>query len=93
MASSPAAAAGPSRTIGARAPLPAQAADVPWPTLTWPTASPPEGFDGAAFQEAVDRSFARIGRGGHADTRALVVVHRGAIVYERYAEGFGCTLD
>jgi len=43
------------------------------------------------FQEAADRSFARIGRGGYADTRALLVVHRGSVVYERYAEGFDAT--
>ena len=62
---------------------------VPWPTDEWPRAELPEGLDRAAFEEHVKALFSSKGRGGFADTRALLVVHGGRLVFERYAEGFG----
>jgi CubicO group peptidase (beta-lactamase class C family) len=62
---------------------------VPWPTARWPRAEPADDVDRAALGEASDALFEWIGRGGVPDTRALLVVRRGRIVHERYADGFG----
>jgi CubicO group peptidase (beta-lactamase class C family) len=69
-------------------PLPPQPAGVPWPTQAWPTGEPEAGVDRAALAAAIDALFAKTGRGGVPDTRAVVVVHRGRRVAARYAEGF-----
>jgi CubicO group peptidase (beta-lactamase class C family) len=69
-------------------PLPPQPAGVAWPTAEWPEAAPGPDVDRAALAAAVDGVFAKIGRAGVPDGRALVVVHRGAIVAEHYAPGF-----
>jgi len=75
---------------GARAgtALPPQPPDAPWPTARW-SASDAEGVDSAAFERAQEALFAPKGRGGLPDTRALVIVQGGRMVFERYAEGFG----
>lgn len=70
-------------------PLPPQPADVPWPTQAWPERKPGADVDRAQLDAAFDQAFAPLGRSGLPDTRALVVVHHGAIVAERYAPGFG----
>ena len=79
--------------IAARAaelvPLPPQPAGVPYPTQAWPEAAPSAGVDAGRLAAAFQSAFAAQGRGGVPDTRALVVVHHGAIVAERYAPGFG----
>jgi CubicO group peptidase (beta-lactamase class C family) len=72
---------------GALAPLPPQPPGVAWPTAAWPEAEPGPGVDRAALAAALDAVFARPGRAGRPDGRALVVVHRGAVVAERYAPG------
>jgi len=69
--------------------LPPQPAGVAWPTREWSTGSLPAGLDRAVFDEKVETLFASRGRGGHADTRALLVVQDGRLVFERYADGFG----
>ena len=46
---------------------------------------PPE----AALEQALDDAFADRGRGQSRRTRAVVILHRGRIVAERYAPGFG----
>jgi len=69
-------------------PLPVHPADLPWPTVAWPRAELPPGLDRGPFEASVERLFASRGRAGYADTRALLVVHRGRLVFERYAEGF-----
>ena len=78
-----------SATADELAPLPLQPDGVPWPTATWPEGSLPAGLDRNAFEAAVEALFSTRGRGGFPDTRALLVVHGGRIVFERYAEGFG----
>jgi CubicO group peptidase (beta-lactamase class C family) len=69
-------------------PLPAQPAGIPFPTDAWPEAEPGADVDRAALERALDHAFATSGRGGLKNTRALLVVHRGALVTERYAPGF-----
>lgn len=59
-----------------------------WPSAEWPTGELPDGLDRPTFDAQVDRLFEKAGRGGFKDTRALLVVHRGRLVFERYAEGF-----
>ncbi len=68
-------------------PLPTQPAGVPWPTQDWQGAPLPPDVDGAAFDLAVTEAFA----GEHplmGETRAVLVVQSGRIVFERYGEGY-----
>jgi CubicO group peptidase (beta-lactamase class C family) len=60
-------------------PLPAQAAGVPFPTQGWPTGPVPDGVEIAPLVEAAFDP-----AGPLAETYALVIVHRGLLVYERY---------
>ncbi len=60
-------------------PLPAQPAGVDWPTENWPEGDLPQGVDlGPLLDEAFDPD------GPLAETFAVVVVHRGRVVVERY---------
>jgi CubicO group peptidase (beta-lactamase class C family) len=60
-------------------PLPAQADDVPWPTADWPLGDLPAGIDiGGLIEEAFDPD------GPLHETFAVVLVHRGRLVFERY---------
>ena len=62
-------------------PLPPQPADVPWPTDEWPTGPVPAGVDlEPLLHAAMDPD------GDLARTRAVVVVHRGRLVAERYGD-------
>lgn len=61
-------------------PLPAQAADVPWPTGSWPTGRP---ADGVELGPLLDAAFEP--GGPLTQAFAVVVVHRGRLVAERYA--------
>lgn len=60
-------------------PLPTQPAGVPWPTGDWPTGPVPPGVDLAPLLDAVCTDTDRYGQ-----TYAVVVVHRGRLVAERY---------
>jgi CubicO group peptidase (beta-lactamase class C family) len=60
--------------------LPRQRPDVPWPTEQWPEAAVPEGVDLAPMLDEVFDEESPL-----ATTFAVVVVHGGAIVAERYA--------
>jgi CubicO group peptidase (beta-lactamase class C family) len=60
-------------------PLPAQADGVPWPTVEWPTGPLPEPVDlEPLIGEAFDPD------GPLHQTYAVVIVHRGRLVFERY---------
>jgi CubicO group peptidase (beta-lactamase class C family) len=64
-----------------------QPAGVAWPTQDWQTASLPADVDRAAFDLAVTEAFA----GPHPlmqETRAVLIVQGGRIVFERYADGY-----
>lgn len=69
--------------------LPAQEPGTPWPTRDWPVAPRvPPGADGSALAAAVDAAFQEADPARPVRTRAVLVVHRGRIVAERYARGF-----
>jgi CubicO group peptidase (beta-lactamase class C family) len=69
-----------SGSSSALVPLPAQPDGVPWPTERWPTGHLPAGVDlDGPLAEAFDAE------GPLAVTFAVVVVHEGRLVYERYA--------
>ncbi len=74
---------------GELVPLPSHPEALPWPTERWPEGSLPKDLDRAAFDLHLAELFGPKGRGGFQDTRALLVVQGGRIVFERYAEGFG----
>jgi CubicO group peptidase (beta-lactamase class C family) len=67
-------------------PLPPQPSDVPWPTEVWPAGSPPEG-SADRLQRELSVADARDPTLG--ETRAVVVIHHGRLVAERYMPGFG----
>ncbi len=74
-------------TLGAAlAPLPVQDAQVPWPTRDWPVALAPAG---SPLAGAVEAAFADPAPDRPLRTHAVVVVHRGRIVAERYGPGIG----
>lgn len=61
--------------------LPGQEADTSWPTDEWPEGRVPEGVD---LDRWLDRAFDPTAP--FAETLAVVVVHRGRLVAERYAD-------
>jgi CubicO group peptidase (beta-lactamase class C family) len=67
-------------------PLPAQPADTPWPTTGWPTARLPADHP---VQAVIERGYAPEALEPIGEHQALVIVHRGRLVFERYGEGFG----
>jgi CubicO group peptidase (beta-lactamase class C family) len=75
--------------LGGATPLPPQPPDSPWPTRAWAEGALPDATLRSALDAATQRLFAPVGRGGLPDTRALLVVRGGRVVFERYADGFG----
>jgi len=65
-------------------PLPAQPAGVRWPTQGWPEAEPGRDVDRDAIEAELERAFAVPPPAEIGETHALLVVHRGAVVVERY---------
>ncbi|MBL8532106.1 MAG: serine hydrolase [Hyphomonadaceae bacterium] len=68
-------------------PLPPQPAGVPWPAADWESAPLPDDVDRPTLDLAVTEAFA----GEHplmGETRAVVIVQGGRIVFERYAPGY-----
>jgi len=68
-------------------PAPREASSEPWPAGNEPGPSALGEEQQSALEAAVTEAFAEP-RGGGRRTRAVVVVHRGRIVCERYAPGF-----
>jgi CubicO group peptidase (beta-lactamase class C family) len=74
----------------ALSPLPPHPVDLPWPTQAWAAAPLPAGTDGAALDAALREAFP----GPHpmlGETRALLAVQGGRLVFERYGDGYGAT--
>lgn len=69
--------------------LPEQPEGVPWPTIEWPEAPPPDGVDRAVLDELLDATFREPQPPTTLRTNEMLVVHRGRIVAERYADGIG----
>jgi CubicO group peptidase (beta-lactamase class C family) len=67
--------------LGESGAYPAQPAGVAWPTDGWSDAPLPAGVDRSVLDAAVDAGFGAVDASGR--VRAVVVVHGGAIVYER----------
>lgn len=63
-------------------PLPAQSPETPWPTTDWPVG---ETVDLSALLDPV---FATDVGEGLGETRAVIVVKNGRVIYERYRDGF-----
>jgi CubicO group peptidase (beta-lactamase class C family) len=70
------------------APLPPQPAGIAWPTAEWASAPLPENMDRPAFDLAMTEAFAGVNE-GYGETRAVLIVQHGRIVFERYAQGYG----
>jgi CubicO group peptidase (beta-lactamase class C family) len=68
-------------------PLPPQPADVPWPTLEWPTGPLPASVDAEGFRAAMEDAFGKK-IAGLGETREVVVIQGGRLVYEQYAPGY-----
>ncbi len=68
-------------------PLPPQPAGVAWPTQEWESAPLPDDVDRAAYDLAVTEAFAGI-HPQMGETRAVVIVQGGRIVFERYADNY-----
>jgi len=66
---------------------PSQPAGVAFPGADWPTAALPAGVDQAAVDAAVDAAMGP--PDASSGVRSVVVVHGGAIVYERYHPSVG----
>ena len=62
--------------------FPAQPEGVAWPTEEWAEAELPVAVDRAAIDAATELA---LNDGGENRVRAIVIVHGGAIVYERYS--------
>jgi len=67
---------------------PEQSPDIPWPSEAWPEGAPDPDVDAVRLEVALETAFQEPQRPDLAQTRAVVVVHRGRIVAERYKEGF-----
>lgn len=70
--------------------LPAQPANTPWPKLEWPRAALSSGINGAALEGLAQNLMDTEQRDTLGETYALVVVHGGKIVLERYSDGYAC---
>jgi CubicO group peptidase (beta-lactamase class C family) len=69
--------------------LPEQPAGTPWPTAAWPTGALPADADRGAIDSLMDYAFDGPQDGPMGETHAIVAIHRGRLVLERYGEGYG----
>jgi CubicO group peptidase (beta-lactamase class C family) len=65
-------------------PLPCQHSAVPWPTRSWPEREPGPEVDAGRLAALLQRAFAQPPPDEIGATHALVVIHRGQLVAERY---------
>ncbi|MEM9173771.1 MAG: serine hydrolase [Myxococcota bacterium] len=65
--------------------LPPQPENTPWPTEDWPTAELDPRVEAAALEAQLDHAFSDPEPDDLERTHGVVVVHRGALVAERYA--------
>lgn len=72
-------------------PLPTQPYDVPWPTVEWPVGALPPDMDTAAFSAAMVDAFDRSAP-GLGETREVVIIRGGRLVYERAASGYSTNM-
>lgn len=70
-------------------PFPAQSPQTPWPTKSWLRGAPDESVDAGALTALAD-SLMKPQDPLLGKTNALVIVHKGRIVFERYAPMHGC---
>jgi CubicO group peptidase (beta-lactamase class C family) len=68
-------------------PLPAQPSDVPWPTEEWPRGDYPTAAVRGRVGELLDQAFRAPSTPEMGETHATVIVHRGRLIEERYADG------
>ncbi len=73
------------------APLPPQASDVPWPTAEWPLGALPADMDLDAFRAAITDAFDEPAP-GLGETRELVIIRNGRLIYERAAPGYSTNM-
>ena len=66
--------------------LPAQPADVPWPTEAWPQGELPTSLNRAGFDTLVTQAFEGDDLG---ETHAFALFQGGKLIFERYGPGFG----
>lgn len=64
--------------------LPPQPANVPWPSQAWPERAPSSEVDVVRLETALGQAFADPPPSDVGATHALVVIHRGELVAERY---------
>lgn len=69
-------------------PLPEHPKEQAWPTKTWPTGELDQRVDRADLDAAVTNLFAKRKDNGIPDTRAILIIQHGKIVFEQYADGF-----
>ena len=72
-------------------PLPSQPADVPFPTTEWPAGPLPASLDIARFDAALAEAFTQPASPRLGETHALLVVHAGRLVFERYGAASSAT--
>jgi CubicO group peptidase (beta-lactamase class C family) len=60
---------------------------VPWPTREWPTGRPGDAVDSDRLTTLLDEAFAPAGIESMGKTNAILAVHGGVLVAERYAAG------
>lgn len=68
-------------------PLPPQPAGVAWPGADWETAELSSDVNRAAYDLAVTEAFAGV-HPQMGETRAVVIIQSGRLVFERYADGY-----
>ncbi len=69
--------------------FPPQPEGVPWPTDTWEAGEFDADVEALALRSLIETAFAAEKTELMGETRALLIVHRGQLVFERYREGYG----